>query len=140
MKDNLYDHERLENVSIEELKDRAGKFYEIMDWIVFQFQQESESHVKWMMIVEAELSIFSLLIVILEIFFIVNPIIKRIVVKKKLSEILGIKVMFFLAHQKSEGYAIRVTRESNPERQKNYQVRVRELDALSEVSEICRTH
>ena len=99
---NLNDFNQLEHISFEEMRQKTDGFLKVMDDIVFQFQRQSEEHIKGMMIVEAELAIFSVLIVLFEIFFIVNPIIKRIMEqKKKLSQIAWHQSHVFESHMKN---------------------------------------
>jgi len=59
----------IDKVSIENLTTEADEYLLIMDVIVNQFQKASEENIKALMIIELELAVFSLVILILEIFF-----------------------------------------------------------------------
>ena len=70
-----------------------------MDVIVNQFQKASEENIKALMIIELELAVFSLVILILEIFFFINPSIKKITSQnKKLKEISWHQTHAFNSH------------------------------------------
>ncbi len=133
----LWEVSNLENVPFNEMREHTDRFVETMDVIVSQFQKQSEEEIKGMMVVEVELAIFSVLIVLFEIFFIVNPIINRIMEqKKKLSQIAWHQTHVFESHLKNikdMSYVLKV--ETNPERQKEIiTFVVKEMDALGEVS------
>ena len=109
-----------------------------MDDIVLQFQKQSEEDIKTMRIIELELAIFSVFIVLFEIFFIVNPIIDRIMrQKKKLAEIAWHQSHVFASHMKNIKdlqYVMRV--EKHPERRDEIVKFIdEELDQLRQVSE-----
>ena len=109
-----------------------------MDDIVLQFQKQSEEDIKAMRIIELELAIFSVFIVLFEIFFIVNPIINRIMEqKKKLAEIAWHQSHVFSSHMKNIKdlqYVMRVER--NPERRDEIVKFIyEELDQLDHVSQ-----
>lgn len=84
----LNDFNNLHAVSIDAISIEADEFLKIMEEIVNQFQKSSEKDIKTLMIVELELAIFSLVILVFEIFFFINPSIKKITIQnKKLKEI-----------------------------------------------------
>lgn len=136
-KTHLDDFRDIEQVAFDEMRIHTDGFLAIMDDIVLQFQKRSEGHIKGMMIVEVELAIFSVLIVLFEIFFIVNPIIDRIVnQKKKLGQIAWHQSHAFESHLKNVKdmqYVLRM--EKDPRRQKEIvKFIVDEMDGLAEVS------
>tara|TARA_R110000868_G_scaffold298152_2_gene558387 strand:+ start:225 stop:1034 length:810 start_codon:yes stop_codon:yes gene_type:complete len=95
----LKNFKELEKVSIEELSAEVDQFLLIMDKIVTQFQKASEKEIKALMNIELELAVFSLLILIIEIFFFINPSIKKIAVQnKKLKEISWHQTRAFKSH------------------------------------------
>ena len=134
---NLSDLRAIDKVAFNDLRFRVDRFLEIMDDIVFQFQKQSEDDIKAMRIIELELAIFSVVIVLFEIFFIVNPIINRIMKqKKKLAEIAWHQSHVFASHMKNIKdlqYVMKV--EKNSERRDEI-VRFiyEELDQLAQVS------
>ncbi|WP_420602095.1 hypothetical protein [Flagellimonas sp.] len=128
---------KFKSVSFNDVKYRVDRFATIMDVIVGQFQTKADDDIKTMMIIELELAIFSIVIILFEIFFIVNPIINRIVnQKKKLSEIAWHQSQVFNSHMKNIGdlqYVLKV--EKKPERQKEiYGFISEELEHLKKVS------
>ncbi len=134
----LSDVQNLDNVSISDLKYNEKEFVELMDKIVWQFQKESEKDISNMMILEKYLAILSVLIVLIEILFIVNPIINKIVKQnKKLEEIAWHQSHAFANHVKNikdHQYVLKV--EKNPERQiEIIKFVVEELDGVEQVSE-----
>ena len=97
--DTLENLSTLEEVSIEDLSVEVDQFLFIMDTIVTQFQNASEKDIKSLMLIELELAVFSLVILILEIFFFINPSIKKITVQnKKLKEISWHQTHAFKSH------------------------------------------
>ena len=135
---NLSDLRKIDKVSFNDLRFRVDRFVEIMDDIVLQFQKQSEKDIKAMRIIELELAIFSVFIVLFEIFFIVNPIINRIMnQKKKLAEIAWHQSHVFSSHMKNikdMQYVMKV--EKNPERRDEIVKFIyEELDQLNEVSQ-----
>ncbi|MEO0572155.1 MAG: type IV pili methyl-accepting chemotaxis transducer N-terminal domain-containing protein [Bacteroidota bacterium] len=135
---NLSDLRTLDKVAFNDLRFRVDRFVEIMDDIVFQFQKQSEDDIKAMRLIELELAIFSVLIVLFEIFFIVNPIINRIMrQKKKLAEVAWHQSHVFSSHMKNIKdlqYVMKV--EKNPERRDEIvQFIYEELDQLGQVSQ-----
>lgn len=134
----LDDVQNLDNVSLEDLKNNEKKFLKIMDEIVWLFQKESEKAVVNMMILEKYLAILSVIVVLIEIVFIVNPIIGKMSKQnKKLEEIAWHQSHAFANHVKNikdHQYILRV--EKNPERQKEIiKFVVEELDGVEEVSQ-----
>ncbi len=135
---NLSDLKKIDAISFNDFRFRVDRFVEIMDDIVLQFQKKSEEDIKAMRIIELELAIFSVFIVLFEIFFIVNPIINRIMKqKKKLTEIAWHQSHVFSSHMKNIKdlqYVMRV--EKNSERRDEIVKFIyEELDKLSQVSE-----
>ncbi|MEO9893417.1 type IV pili methyl-accepting chemotaxis transducer N-terminal domain-containing protein [Aurantibacter sp.] len=99
---SLDDFTMLNSVNIEELTIEVNQFLEVMDNIVFQFQKASEEDIKTLMIIEMELAVFSLLILILEIFLIINPSFKKITLQnQKLKEINWHQTHAFNSHMKN---------------------------------------
>ncbi len=133
----LADLQHVDQISFNDLRYRVDRFTAIMDDIVLQFQKRAEDDIKAMRIIELELAIFSVLIVLFEIFFIVNPIISRIMEqKKKLAEIAWHQSHVFASHMrniKDLQYVLKV--EKKPERRDEI-VRFisEELDHLNQVS------
>ncbi|MDO6471985.1 type IV pili methyl-accepting chemotaxis transducer N-terminal domain-containing protein [Maribacter sp. 1_MG-2023] len=96
------DFNKLELIDLERLSAEADKFLVVMDTIVDQFQKGSEEDIKTLMIIELELAVFSLLILILEIFFFINPSIKKITIQnQKLKEIAWHQTHAFNSHMKN---------------------------------------
>ncbi|MEM9647821.1 MAG: hypothetical protein AAF969_05020 [Bacteroidota bacterium] len=133
----LRDFQNFKNVSFNDVRYRVDRFTTIMDGIVLLFQKKAEKDIKTMMVIELELAIFSIVIIFFEIFFIVNPIINRIMdQKKRLSEIAWHQSHVFTSHMKNISdlqYVLKV--EKDPERQKEiYGFIGEELDELKKVS------
>lgn len=133
----LKDFQNFKNISFNDIRYRVDRFTTIMDGIVLLFQKKAEKDIKTMMIIELELAIFSIVIIFFEIFFIVNPIINRIMdQKKRLSEIAWHQSHVFTSHMKNISdlqYVLKV--EKNPERQREiYGFIGEELDELKKVS------
>ncbi|WP_291960489.1 type IV pili methyl-accepting chemotaxis transducer N-terminal domain-containing protein [Maribacter sp.] len=96
------DFNKLALVDLERLSAEADTFLTVMDTIVNQFQKASEEDISTLMIIELELAVFSLLILILEIFFFINPSIKKITVQnQKLKEIAWHQTHAFDGHMKN---------------------------------------
>lgn len=134
----LKDFQNFKNVSFNDVRYRVDRFLFIMDGIVNQFQKKAENDIRTMMIIELELAIFSIVIILFEIFFIVNPIINRILdQKKKLSEIAWHQSHVFNSHMKNIAdlqYVLKV--EKKPERQREiYGFIEQELNHLKKVSQ-----
>ncbi|WP_396589628.1 type IV pili methyl-accepting chemotaxis transducer N-terminal domain-containing protein [Allomuricauda sp. R78024] len=134
----LKDFQNFKNVSFNDVRYRVDRFLFIMDGIVNQFQKKAEKDIRTMMIIELELAIFSIVIILFEIFFIVNPIINRILdQKKKLSEIAWHQSHVFNSHMKNIAdlqYVLKV--EKKPERQREiYGFIGQELNHLKKVSQ-----
>lgn len=137
-RENLSDLSVIGQVSFDELRFQVDRFSTIMDDIVLQFQKKSEEDIKGMRVIEMELAVFSVFIVLFEIFFIVNPIINRIMKqKKKLEEIAWHQSHVFNSHMKNIKdlqYVLKV--EKIPERrQEILKFIYEELDKLKEVSD-----
>lgn len=136
-KSNLTDLKKVEALSFNDFRYRVDRFVTIMDEIVLQFQKQSEEDISAMRIIEMELAIFSVFIVLFEIFFIVNPIINGIMQqKKKLAEIAWHQSHVFSSHMKNMKdlqYVMKV--EKNPERRDEIVKFIyEELDQLDQVS------
>lgn len=100
--DNLDNFNKLEDVSIADLSAEVDQFLSMMDIVVSQFQKSSEKKIKALMIIELELAVFSLIILVLEIFFFINPSIKKITSQnKKLKEISWHQTHAFRSHMKN---------------------------------------
>ncbi|MCL6265609.1 type IV pili methyl-accepting chemotaxis transducer N-terminal domain-containing protein [Flagellimonas myxillae] len=133
----LKNFKNFNEISFNDARYHVDRFVVIMDGIVNLFQHKSENDIKTMMVIELELAIFSIVILIFEIFFIVNPIISRIMnQKKKLAEIAWHQSHVFSSHMKNITdlqYVLKV--EKNPERQREiYGFIGEELDELKKVS------
>ncbi|NKI32607.1 type IV pili methyl-accepting chemotaxis transducer N-terminal domain-containing protein [Croceivirga thetidis] len=133
----LGDFDNIENVPFNDMRYHVDRFLIIMDDIVFQFQKKSEDDIRAMMIIEVELAIFSVFIVLFEIFFIVNPIINRILnQKKKLKEIAWHQSHVLSSHLKNlkdMNYVLKI--EKNQERQLEIIKFIsQELDSLNDSS------
>ncbi len=138
MYSELKDFQNFKNVSFNDIRYRVDRFLVIMDGIVNQFQKKAEKDIKTMMIIELELAIFSIVIIFFEIFFIVNPIINRIVdQKKRLAEIAWHQSHVFNSHMKNiTDLQYVLTVEKNPERKNEiYGFIGEELNHLKKVSQ-----
>lgn len=99
---NLNEFEKLDNVAIPKLTYHIDQYLILMDGIVFKYQKESEKEIATIMIIEIELAVFSVLILLFEIFFIVNPIISKTTSQnKKLKEISWHQSHAFDSHMKN---------------------------------------
>ncbi len=133
----LNSYKKYKTVSFNDVRFRVDRFLVIMDGIVTKFQKKAEKDIKTMMVIELELAIFSIVIIFFEIFFIVNPIIGKILdQKKKLTEIAWHQSHVFSSHIKNITdlqYVLKV--EKDPERQQEiYGFITEELDHLKSVS------
>ncbi|SIQ57042.1 type IV pili methyl-accepting chemotaxis transducer N-terminal domain-containing protein [Maribacter ulvicola] len=96
------DFSNLKLIDLERLSSESDKFLLIMDDIVNQFQKASEEDIRALMIVELELAVFSLIILIIEIFFFINPSIKKMAIQnQKLKEIAWHQTHAFNLHMKN---------------------------------------
>jgi hypothetical protein len=96
------DLSQMDIIGFDELREQVDEFSSIMQVIITQLQKKSEEDIQTMRIIEAELAIFSVLLVLFEIFFIVNPIFKRIISqKKKLTEIAWHQSIVVSSHIKN---------------------------------------
>lgn len=92
----------VDRVPIEQLDARVDLYTAIMDDILQYLQRESEGALRTMRLIEVELAFFSVFIVLFEIFFIVNPIIQRLLLQKqKLAEIAWHQSNVFERHFKN---------------------------------------
>ncbi|WP_422861440.1 type IV pili methyl-accepting chemotaxis transducer N-terminal domain-containing protein [Flagellimonas sp. W118] len=137
LRSELNNYKKYKTVSFNDVRFRVDRFLVIMDGIVTKFQKKAEKDLKTMMVIELELAIFSIVIIIFEIFFIVNPIIGKILdQKKKLTEIAWHQSHVFSSHMKNITdlqYVLKV--EKDPERQREiYGFITEELDNLKSVS------
>lgn len=99
---NLKQPDNLEFVSFERLSQTIGRFISQMDIIVSQIQKKTEDDIKTLMIVELELAAFSILVILMEILFIINPATKKISAQnKKLKEISWHQSHAFNSHIKN---------------------------------------
>ncbi|MEM8999316.1 MAG: type IV pili methyl-accepting chemotaxis transducer N-terminal domain-containing protein [Bacteroidota bacterium] len=133
----LKDFHQLEYISFYDMRYHVDRFLILMDKIVGQFQKKSEEDIRAMMIIEMELAIFSVFIVLFEIFFIVNPIINRIMhQKQKLTEIAWHQSHVFNSHMKNiKDLQYVLKAEKRPERQKEiFDFITKELNSLKGVS------
>jgi len=136
-KSNLDDFKKIDAVSFNDMRYRTDRFLVIMDRIVLKFQKKSEKEIKTMRLIELELAIFSVVIVLFEFFFIVNPFIDRIMAqKKKLEEIAWHQSHVFGSHMKNiKDLQYVLKAEKRPERKAEiYGFITEELDHLGEVS------
>ncbi len=135
--ENISSYEDATKIPLSQLEARVDLFHSMMDRIVLKLQKKSEQDIRTMMIIEIELAILSVFIVLFEIFFIVNPIINRLLMQRqKLSEIAWHQSHVFEKHYKNIAdleYVLRV--EKNPERREEiYAFIQEELDHLKKVS------
>lgn len=99
---NLKDFNNYDNIPIPKLKVEVDRCLEKMESIVNQFQRVSESEINTLKIIEYELAALSLLILLFEIFFIVNPAIRKVTIQnKKLKEISWHQSHAFNSHIKN---------------------------------------
>lgn len=99
---NLSDFDNLKNLSTIALTTQVDGFLRIMDDIVLRYQVASEEEINTIMVVEIELAVLSLLIILFEIFFIINPAIKKIAFQNtKLKEISWHQSHAFNSHMKN---------------------------------------
>ncbi|SEC53011.1 Type IV pili methyl-accepting chemotaxis transducer N-term [Maribacter dokdonensis] len=100
--ETLDDFNQLQTVDVEKLTAETDQFLFLMDTIVGQFQKASEEDIKTLMIIELELAVFSLIILIIEIFFFINPSIKKMAIQnQKLKEINWHQTHAFQSHMKN---------------------------------------
>lgn len=99
---SLKNQDKLEAISFDRLSTSVGRFISQMDIIVSQIQKKSEEDIQTLMVVELELAAFSILVILLEIIFIINPAIRKISVQnKKLKEISWHQSHAFNSHIKN---------------------------------------
>ncbi|MBO0589793.1 type IV pili methyl-accepting chemotaxis transducer N-terminal domain-containing protein [Cellulophaga sp. E16_2] len=135
---NLNATDRIAEVSVIELSDHVDSFLKIMDSIVLKFQQESEEEIKTIMIIEVELAVLSLFIILFEIVYIVNPIIRKTTSQnQKLKEISWHQSHAYASHMKNIKDLQHVLKIERKIENKEDLVAcvITELDALNEVSE-----
>ena len=100
--ENLSDFKNLKEVPISQLATEANNFLNLMDTIVNRFQKGAEDEIKTLMIIEMELALLTILIILGEVFFIINPTIKKIKIQnKKLKEISWHQTHAFGSHIKN---------------------------------------
>ncbi|RNC89796.1 MAG: hypothetical protein ED555_10090 [Allomuricauda sp.] len=136
-KSNLYDVDDVNHVSFVDMRYHTDRFLEKMDKVVLQFQKKSEEDIRVMGMVELQLAVFSVLIVLFEILFIVNPIINRIMgQKKKLREIAWHQSRVFGSHMKQIKELKHVFKiEKDPEKKKEiFEFVFEELEQIEDVS------
>jgi len=99
---NLNDFEKLKVVSNTELRTETASFLKLMDTIVNRFQKLAEEEIRTLMMIELELAFVTILIILLEVLFIVNPVIKKITLQNsKLKEISWYQTHSFSSHIKN---------------------------------------
>lgn len=99
---SLKNKNNLDTIPFEKLSGTVESFISKMDVIVSQIQKKSEEDIKTLMVVELELAAFSILVILLEIIFIINPAIRKISVQnKKLKEISWHQSHAFNSHIKN---------------------------------------
>ncbi len=133
----LKEFERFDDVSIDLLNYYLDNYVVIMDDVVDQIGLKSEEDIKGLMIVELELAVFSVIIVFIEVFYIVNPIIRRIInQKKRLENVAWHQSHAFNSHMKNIKdlrYVMNV--EKNPQRQiEIFEFIYEEIEAIEGVS------
>lgn len=134
---HLNDPENLKKASVSVLERETDSFLKLMDTIVIRFQQEAEEEIRTLIVIELELAFLSILIILLEIFFIINPAIKKITIQnKKLREISWHQTHAFSSHIKNiKGLQHILKIEKKTEFKEDLITCVMdELDALEEVS------
>lgn len=99
---SLKNQDKLEAIPFDTLSTSVGRFISKMDIIVSQIQKKSEDDIQTLMVVELELAAFSILVILLEIIFIINPAIRKISIQnKKLKEISWHQSHAFNSHIKN---------------------------------------
>ncbi|MFD0797731.1 hypothetical protein ACFQZJ_09680 [Maribacter chungangensis] len=102
MYNNLNHRNKAQNVSFAEVSMHVNTFVSRMNTIVSQYQKKAEDDIETLRVVELELAALSILIVLLEVIFIINPSIKKISVQnKKLKEIAWHQSHAFNSHIKN---------------------------------------
>lgn len=100
--ENLKNFNRYNQINIQELRSNIASCLAKMETIVTQFQKVSESEINTLKIIEYELAALSLIILLFEIFFIINPAIRKITIQnKKLKEISWHQSHAFNLHMKN---------------------------------------
>jgi hypothetical protein len=100
--ENLKNFNSYNEIQIPKLKAEVDSCLGKMETIVNQFQKVSENEINTLKIIEYELAALSLLILLFEIFFIVNPAIRKISCQnKKLKEISWHQSYAFNSHMKN---------------------------------------
>lgn len=100
--ENLKDFNNYHQIPIPKLKAEVDSCLVKMESIVNQFQKVSEAEINTLKIIEYELAALSLLILLFEIFFIVNPAIRKVTIQnKKLKEISWHQSYAFNSHIKN---------------------------------------
>ncbi len=134
---NLHKIEDLKQADISSVESNADSFLVLMDAIVNRFQKVAEEEVRTLMVIELELAFLSIVIVLFEIFFIINPVIKKITLQnKKLKEISWHQTHAFSSHiQNIKGLQNIIKIEKKIEFKEELITCVMdELDSLEEVS------
>nr|WP_255352029.1 type IV pili methyl-accepting chemotaxis transducer N-terminal domain-containing protein [Cellulophaga sp. Hel_I_12] len=99
---NLKDFNNYNQIPISKLKTEVESALAKMETIVSQFQKVSEQEINTLKIIEYELAALSLLILLFEIFFIINPAIRKISVQnKKLKDISWHQSHAFNSHMQN---------------------------------------
>lgn len=126
-----------QQINFDLLRADTDEFYVIMDSIVTAFQLKSEKDIRTIRLIELQLAVFSVLIVLFEIFYIVIPILQHNEGQStKLRQIAWHQSHAFSSHMKNIRdleYVLKV--EKNPERREEiYRFIQEELAALEGVS------
>lgn len=134
---SLRNFDEFDMVAVELLSYYVEEYLSVMNEITAQYETKFEDNLKTMMVIELELAIFSIVIVLIEIFFIVMPIIRNIInQKQKLEQIAWHQSHVFESHMKNIDnlrYVLRVEK-SIDRRAEIYQFIMEELDGLGYVS------
>ncbi len=100
--EELNNVENAKNLPVDVVESKISGFLEIMEHIVHQFQERAERDLRNLMAIELALAVLAVVIVLMEIFLIVNPIIADIRrQKRKLEEISWHQVHSFSSHMKN---------------------------------------
>ncbi|MDP5230031.1 MAG: type IV pili methyl-accepting chemotaxis transducer N-terminal domain-containing protein [Cellulophaga sp.] len=100
--ESLKDFNNYNNIPIPKLKAEVDSCLVKMEKIVNQFQKVSEAEINTLKIIEYELAALSLLVLLFEIFFIINPAIRKISTQnKKLKEISWHQSHAFNSHMQN---------------------------------------
>lgn len=138
LKSKFFNREGISRLTEADVTFRVNRFVQIMDEITMQFQIQSEQEFQSLKILELELAIFSILILLFEIFFVVNPIISKLADhKQKLTKLAWHHTHAFSSHMRNINdlkFVLKV--EKNVERRQEIMHFIgEELEELNKVSE-----